>query len=167
VNEPKGEFAEAMKLADTAMQRVLGDAAVWIEEAQRPDPAPLPWPLKPASDTYARLLQEMIRQCVVNVMAAMAQAHQHALAVDPQDPEFQWVLRVVKRAVDEADQALLYVYSTPTSRYRLSGKRDFINWIKGQEVEAAVRSGLPRAEALAKLGFSRAAAYRAMKRKRP
>ncbi len=86
-------------------------------------------------------------------------------ALDPAEPDVQVLLRVVSRAITAADAALVKAFGGKRGGHRLTGKRDFANWVKAREVEGAVRAGVPRAQALALLPMSRAAAYRAMKRR--
>lgn len=162
---PDNEFTSALAAADRAMQRVLGDRQTWVDEAAASGAAPLPWPLQARGEGYPQLLRILAATAVDTVLQAMREADGIEVEVDPHDPQFQIVLRMVRRAVDAADAELREQFGGKRGTHRVSGKREFHNWLKQREVDAAVRSGLPRAEALASLGFSRAAAYRAMKRR--
>lgn len=182
---PDVEFTAAMAVADRAMLPILGDRAVWAEETARIDAAPLSWPpqivmVDPRANN-AGLLRALVLTAVEQVLLAMIEAEtgekapidplwrsrlQHIAGnLDPADHDVQIVLRVVNRAMVAADRVLCDEFGGKRGAHRLSGKREFFNWAKAREVSDAVRSGMPRAEALAALGFSRSSAYRAMKRK--
>lgn len=162
---PDVEFTAALATADRAMQAVLGDAEAWAAEAAREAADPVPWPLQALGEGYPQLLRILAATAVESVLQAIEQQHGHAVLADAADAEFQTVLRVVMRAVDAADTALRLLYGGIRGTYRLTGKREFHNWLKKREVEAALMSGHPRAEALTGLSISRAAAYRAMRRR--
>lgn len=169
-----------MAVADRAMQRVLGDRAVWAEESARANAVPLSWPPRIEAEGRAQLLQAFAEGAVESVLAAMWQAEtgepeptdprwrsrlsEVAQQLDPADPDVQVVLRVARRAVLAADADLCRDFGGIRGSHRLAGKRDWVNWVKAQAVDSAVRSGLARGEALAALGMSRASAYRAMHR---
>jgi hypothetical protein len=173
---PDNGFATAMAIAGRAMRQVLGDRTVWAQEAARTDAAPLPWPPADRVAGYPGLLRVLAITAVEDVLGAIVEAaagpqpvddprfrrrlQEVVDALDPDDPDAQIVLRVVRRALAAADRELV----RRLSGNRLDGKRDYHNWLKRQEVDAAIRSGMPRAEALRLLPLSRAAAYRAMKR---
>ncbi len=179
---PDVEFTAAMLVADLAMQRGLGSHGVWAEEAARTGAPLLPWP--PAMKGHGRpqLLRILAHTAVEMVMLSMHEAANQesaptgpefkarlyglVQALDPADQDVQIVLRVVNRAVQAADGAMCDRFGGKRGLHRLSGKREFLNWVKSREVDDAVRSGMSRAAALAALPFSRAAAYRAMKSKK-
>lgn len=184
---PDVEFTAALAVADRAMKPILCDHGIWAEEMARTDAAPLSWPpqikmIDPEIGDHAGLIQTLAVTAVEMVIVSMgeqltgeppaddpvsrAKLREIVQALDQSDPEVQIVLRVVNRAIQAADMVLCDQFGGKRGAHRLSGKREFLNWVKAREVEAAVRSGIPRAEALAALGFSRAAAYRAMNRKR-
>ncbi len=184
---PDVEFTAALAVADAAMRPVLCDRTVWAEEAARTDAEMLTWPPKivmaDAQENHAGLLRALVYSGVERVLLAMCEAEAGAKLpddpreranfqqivddLDPAAPEVQIVFRVVNRAMLAADAVLRSEFSGRRGGgHRLSGKQKFFNWSKAREVDIAVQSGVPRAEALEALGFSRAAAYRAMKRKR-
>lgn len=179
---PDVEFTAAMAVADRAMQQVLGDRAVWSEEQRRTGAASLSWPPRIEAEGREGLLKVLAITAVEQVLLAMVEAdsgerqpdddprfrayfHRIVQALDPADADVQVMLRVVRRALVAADTALIRDFGGQRGRRILTGKRAFANWVKCREVEAAIRSGIPRAEALRLLPISRAAAYRAMKRR--
>ncbi len=159
---PDVEFTAALAVADRALQAVLGDHAIWATEAENVAAAPLPWPLQQRGEGYPQLLRILAVEAVQSVLQAIHDAERQTVDADPASPDFQVILRVVHRAVQAADIAICSEFKPG----RLTGKRAFANWVKAREVQAAVQSGEPRADALGKLPMSRAAAYRAMKRRR-
>jgi hypothetical protein len=162
---PDNEFTAALLLAERAMQAVLGDRQAWIDEAANTAAAPLPWPLQARGEGYPQLLRILAVTAVDSTLAAMREADSIVIVADPANADFQLVLRMVRRAVDAADAAMKTAFGGKRGTHRLSGKREFHNWLKARDVEAAVRAGGKRADALAGLTMSRAAAYRAMKRR--
>lgn len=171
-----------MAVADRALQGVLGDPAVWAEESARADAVPLSWPPRIEAEGRAQLLQVMAMAAAESVLAAMWMAQTGepeptdprwrallsdlAAQLDPDDPAVQQLLRVVRRAVMAADAAIVRDFGGTRGARRLTGKREWMNWAKAEEVDQAVRARLKRGEALEALGMSRAAAYRAMHRDR-
>ena len=171
-----------MAVADRALQGVLGDPAVWAEEAARADAVPLSWPPQIEAEGRAQLLQAMAMAAAESVMASMwmagtgepeptdprwrAQLSELTAQLDPRDAAVQQVLRVVRRAVLAADAALVQGFGGTRGARRLTGKREWMNWAKAEAVDQAVRARLKRGKALEALGMSRAAAYRAMHRDR-
>lgn len=183
---PDVEFTAAMAVADRAMRSVLGDRQVWADESGRTGAAPLSWPptitmAQGVKGNHAGLLAAMAGAAVQTVLESMLEADAgHPPPEDPRrraqlrdivqhldaaDPEVQIILRVVERAITAASAALCAGFGGPRAPRRLTGKREFVNWMKAREVDAAVRSGIPRAEALAALGFGKSSAYRAMRRR--
>lgn len=160
---PDNEFTAVLAVADRALQGVLGDRAAWAEEAARDGAESLPWPLQARGEGYPQLLRILAATAVQSTLEAIHAAHGHEVRQDVDSADFQIILRVVNRAVQAADAAMR---ADQRGTHRLAGKREFHNWLKRAEVEAAVRAGGSRQDALAALPISRAAAYRAMKRKR-
>ena len=162
---PKNDLTEVLAVFEAAALEVLGDIDIWAEEARRERWAPLPWPVALQEEGYPRLLQAFVLGIVENVLGDMRATGW--IPPDPSTPEsweFQVLLRVVKRAVDAGDLAMR---KHSGGMGRLSGKRELENYFKREAVDAAIRSGLPRAQAFRDLGMSKASAYRAMKRNRP
>jgi len=159
---PDVEFTAALAVADSTLQGVLGDHAAWAEEAAREGAPALPWPLQARGEGYPQLLRILAMESVQSVLQAIHEADGHQVQQDVASAEFQIILRVVNRAVQAADKAIRREFRPG----RLTGKRAFSNWLKAREVDAAVRAGGSRQDALSALPISRAAAYRAMKRKR-
>jgi hypothetical protein len=181
---PDVEFTAAMAVADAAMRPILSDRAVWAEEADRAAAPPLTWPPQiKDTDPHAHtagLLQVLAITAVEQVLLSMREAEQPgepegpllhakvaeiAQALDPADPDVQVILRVVHRAVQAAASVLTKEFGGKRGAHRLSGKLKFLNWVKACKFDAAVRSGLPRAEALRALGLKHSSAYRANKRR--
>lgn len=177
---PDTEWSTAMAVADRVMMPILGDRAMWVEEAGRTDAASLSWPPQIDAEGCGGLLEAMAVTAVEQVLVSMyladsgqtepsdprfhARVREIVPQLDPADPYVQVILRVVCRAIVTVFDALRDQFGGKRGAHRLSGKREFFNWIKAREVDAAVRSGVPRAEALGALPMSRAAAYRAMRR---
>jgi len=159
---PDVEFTAALAVAERASRGVLCDHAAWAEEAANAAAEPLPWPLQMRGEGYPQLLRLMAAEAVQSTLEAIHEAEGETVDADPANADFQLILRVVHRAVLAADTAMRSTFKPG----RLTGKRDFLNWVKERQVQTAVESGRPRAEALGKLSISRAAAYRVMKRKR-
>lgn len=162
---PDVEFTAAMAVAELAIRETLRDRSAWLAECDRLDAEPLPWPLLSTGDGYPQLLRELARIAVQNALQAFRETQGIEIPADPTDPGFQVVLRMAKRATDAADAELRSKFGGKRGAHALAGKRAFWNWLKARSVEAAVQSGKPRAEALKDLTISRAAAYRAMKRR--
>lgn len=164
IEQPVGDFEAMLQTFEAAAFPVFTDRAVWMQEAQR-DAVPLPWPLRRDYSGYEGMLRLYARELVnLALVSAGAVLGWSEVPTDPMRREFQVVLRVVKRAVDAGDAAVLDRFG---GAGRLGDKREWQNKVKAQLVDAAVRSGLPRAKALEileRLGLSRAAAYRAMTR---
>jgi hypothetical protein len=161
----ESEARELLAIYDAAAQSVLGDPAVWAEESARADAPALPWPLPATGHGYPHLLRVFAVATVENVLDRIRIAHgaTAAPASDPDNPHFQVILRVVKRAGDKADQALCARFG---GTGRLSVKRELLKLGRERDAESAVRSGDPRSQAFEKAGISRAAAYRALSRAR-
>lgn len=178
---PDVEFTAAMAVADRELQATLGDEAVWAEEAARADAAPLVWPPRfGGAEGRAGLLASLAVAAAENVLVSMYEARSGA--PEPEDPRWrarlrcvvdhldpaaddvQIMFRVIARAVARADAALVRQFGGAKGSRRLTGKREWTNWLKAEEVDRAVRCGLSRGEALQALGISRAGAYRAMNR---
>lgn len=159
---PDVEFAAALAVADRALQRVLGDPVAWEVQLANKAAEPLPWPLQARGEGYPQLLRILAVEAVQSTLQAIHEAGGQTIDADPASVDFQLILRVVDRAVKAADIAIRSQFNPG----RLTGKRDFLNWVKEREVQTAVQSGGSRVDALGKLPISRAAAYRAMKRKR-
>lgn len=159
---PDVEFTAALAVADRALRGVLGDPGAWGDEAANGAAEPLPWPLQGHGEGYPQLLRLLAAEAVESTLQAIHETEGEVVDADPSSARFQLVLRVVNRAVLAADTAI----RSALLPGRLTGKRDFLNWVKWCEVQTAVEAGGPRAETLRKLPMSRASAYRAMKRKR-
>lgn len=162
---PDVEFTAVLEVAARAMRRVFEDREVWRIEACRENPPRLPWPLASTGKGAPQLLRWLASWGVENATHAWQTAHGLDLPADPESQAFQLVLRVVHRAVVAADADMRASFGSPRGEHRIAGKREFFNWLKASQVEHAVKSGAPRADALRKLPISRASAYRAMKRR--
>ena len=165
MKHPDGEFASVLAVADAAMLAVLGDFAAWAAEAAHEAAEPLPWPLPDKGEGYPQLLRILAVTAAEGALQAIEQQHGYIVPADAGDAEFQMVLRVVKRAVDAAEAAVRNQFGGIRGGHRLTDKLEFHNWLKKLEVEAAVKSGQPPKQALKGLSISRAAAYRAMRRR--
>jgi len=159
------EARELLAVYDAAARSILGDPAVWVEESTRTGAPVLPWPLAASGRGYPQLLRILAIASVENVLDCIRLAHGASAvpASNPADPDFQLILRVVKRAVDAADQALRKRFG---GTGRLSVKRELVKLARERDAEAAIRSGAPRTQAFEKAGLSKAAAYRALRRSR-
>ena len=166
---PDNETYEALEMGWRAMLPILYADDVWLQEIAREGAVPLPWPWLPTpgheKGTEA-LLRWLAEGTVDALLADFAASHEVHIDADANSPAFQVVLRVVKRAIRLAERRIVSSHAKPRGgAYILAGGRDLNNWIKKRMVDNAYRSGRPVGESLAKLPFSRAAAYRAPKRK--
>ncbi|MBK7459109.1 MAG: hypothetical protein IPJ42_12065 [Betaproteobacteria bacterium] len=168
----EGLAAERLELArellavfDAAARPILGDLAVWVEEAGRDGPAPLPWPLQPVGTSEAQLLGCFAAATVANALQAIEQAHgpQWVPPEDPADEGFQWVLRVACRATDAGQAALRARFG---GAGRLSIKREILKLAHELQALAAVRPDMKRGAGFKAAGLSKSAAYRALHRRR-
>jgi hypothetical protein len=168
----EGLAAERLKLArellavfDAAAQPILGDLAVWAEEAGRDGPAPLPWPLQQRGTGEPQLLRWLAAATVLNVLDSIEEAHgpQWVPPEDPADESFQMVLRVAYRATDAGQAALRARYGGAD---RLSIKREILKLARELQAEAALRPDVPRGAGFKAAGLSKSAAYRALHRRR-
>jgi hypothetical protein len=164
--QERAELArELLAVFDAAAQPILGDPAVWAEEATREAPAYLPWPLQPRGKGEAQLMRWLAAATVANVLAAIEEAHgpQWVPPEDQADESFQMVLRVAYRATNAGQAALRARFG---GAGRLSIKREIINLSRELRAEAAIRSGQPRLEAFMTAGLSKTGAYVALHRRR-
>jgi hypothetical protein len=156
---------ELLAVFDGAAQPILGDAAVWIEEAWRDGAAPLPWPLQQRGEGEAQLMRWLAAATVLNVLRAIAEADgpEWVPPEDPADESFQMVLRVAYRATDAGQAALRERFG---GAGRLSIKREILNLSRELQAEATLKSGARRIEGFKAAGLSKTAAYRALHRRR-
>ncbi len=154
---------ELLAVFDAAAQPVLGNPAVWVEESRRDNAEPLPWPLQSRGEGEAQLLRIFAAATVENVLQAIEYAHgpQWVPTVDPSDPDFQYVLRVARRAVDAAAIALRARFG---GTGRLSIKRELVNLMRERVATEAYKMGRMDTAAAAAGGLSRTAAYDARTR---
>ena len=161
IQPPESELAELLASALSTMGEVLSDRAVWEEESRRAA-ARLPWPIARPHDGYAQLGRLLVNFAVERALETMRNSDGITLHEDVNDPRFQLVLRVCKRAVDAADRKIVSDYGGAS---RIDGKRDFLNWVKSVLMEEAARSGLKGKAAAKAAGLSVASSYRAQHRK--
>ena len=156
---------ELLAVFDAAAQPILGDLAVWAEEARRDGAAPLPWPQPLRGEGYPQLLRILFATTVDSALQAIEQQHglQWVPREDPAEDDFQWVLRVAKRATDAGDLALSRRFG---GAGLLSIKRELLKMARERQAEAALRSGQRRAAAFGDVGLSKPGAYRALRRLR-
>lgn len=145
-------IARRMGMAEAAIHAVITNRAIWAEEEARTDAPPLPWPLEAGGEGLPAVLRWLATGTVETVLNAQAQTGTRT--------ELQVVLRVVKRAVDRAETILAPRWN------RLTGWRDFLNWLKAERMAEAARLGLKGHDAAAFAGLSVAGSYRAQHRKR-
>jgi hypothetical protein len=156
---------ELLAIVDSAARSVLGDEAAWSEESARAIAPALPWPVPVTGQGYPQLLRMFFVQAVDDVLDCIRIAHGAAAvpACDPDDPHFQVILRVAKRAIDAADWELRGRFG---GTGRMPIKRALLKLARERDAELAVRSGSPRGKAFEDVGLSKAAAYRALRRAR-
>lgn len=170
-DEVSGELAALIDTANAAIQPILGDKAIWAQEAAAGATTVLPWPLASVENGgYPELLRWFAIEAVQNVLDAMAR--QQGLPdgsirapADTSEPGFQVVLRVCKRAVDAADAAVLKEFA---GAGRVDGMRALKGWLIRKNIEHLQRTepGISVADAAARVGVSTAAAYRWIGKKR-
>lgn len=164
--EERAEAArELLAVFDAAAQPILGNAAVWVEESRRDNAEPLPWPLQSRGEGEAQLLRIFAAATVESVLQAIEDAHgpQWVPPEDPSDPDFQYVLRVARRAVDAAAVALRARFG---GAGRLSIKRELMNLLRERDASDAFKTGRLNMANAAACGMSRTAAYDALNRAR-
>ena len=155
---------EFLAVFHATVQPIWGSRSVWDQEAARLDATPLPWPLRMHGEGFAQLMRALAAASVDTVRDAIARTRgpQAVPPEDPTDPAFQMILRVVKRACDAAEVALC-------ARFGGSGplplKRELLKLARANDADRAIRSGMPRAQAFKAAGISKAAAYRALRRR--
>jgi hypothetical protein len=159
------DFERMMRLLDEEGRVVMGDPQVWLEEATRVDPAPLPWPLAGAKvHGYEKgVLAIAFHTFVEATVEAIAIAEGETVVKDPADPDFQMILRVAERAVQRGDKAVRSEFEDLIGP--VYGKREFLNKVKAALVEQALRAGGKVPTKIAKAGVSKSAYYRALHRK--
>ncbi|MBX3633942.1 MAG: hypothetical protein KF683_00860 [Rubrivivax sp.] len=162
---PPGEAGELLSIVDTACRRVLGDRAIWDQEAAREDPAPLPWPPQQRGKGFPQLMRIFAMAAVDTVLQSIADANGPGRVppADPASPDFQLVLRVVSRAVSAAEAELVQRFG---GTGRMSLKRGLAKWAAECEVDRIRRAGGGAVEGFKAAGLSKSAAYRADKRAR-
>jgi hypothetical protein len=156
---------ELIAVFDAAAQPILGDPAVWTEEASRESAAPLPWPLQQRGKGEAQLMRWLAAAVVANILSTIEEADgpQWVPPEDPANEDFQLVLRVAYRATNAGQAALRERFGGDV---RLSIKREIINLSRELQAAAAIRSRQPRLEAFKAAGLSKTAAYQALHRRR-
>lgn len=159
-----GELAALIDTANGAMDPVLANRSVWIEEAARQDAQVLTWPpvMEPA-DGLTEFLCKCACDAVDNVLNARARAQglpdgSVHVPDDTENENFQLVLRVCKRAVEAADAAIRKDFAKAG---RIDGKRAVEGYMIRKHIEYLQRTErLSVTDAAKKIGISPAAAYR-------
>lgn len=174
---PDCDYTCVIERALAVAAEVLGDRAVWAEEAARTGAAPLPWPLQRPGQGYAQLLRNMaenIAAAAVEAARAVACADRFrddpvswqavrltARELDPSDAAIQCLLRVVKRAVDAADHVMVAEFG---GQGRLEGKAAFKQWANKVAVDGALAAGFSVTDAAAAMGCSPETLYKLLRR---
>lgn len=175
---PEGEFATAVAIFDQAMSRVVGDPAVWVEEAA-PDRVlqglrePLPWPLRATGEGWPQFLLWRAEIWVERLLQALAQAFGPQWVPEPLDAlnvDFALILRVVKRGADQAEKATQAEFvGKRGGGHQLGDKQEFKDYLREVFVDEADRGGRVERDPAAvwrDLGVSRAQFYRILERVR-
>lgn len=169
-DEVRGEYANLIDTANDAMGPILADRNIWIEEAARQDMPILSWPpvIEPA-DGLSEFLSWCAREAVDNVLNAMARSKGLPdgavhIPADTENPNFQHVLRVCKRAVEAADAAIRRDFA---GAGRIDGKRAIEGYLIRQNIDHLQRTErLSVTDAAKRIGISTAAAYRWLSKKK-
>lgn len=147
---PDGEIGELLRVYVEAFTASLCDPRTWSAAADEDAPA--------AGDSLlARLGAELIPSISESLSPVLVE-----LGVVEAAVAAELGALVARRASVDAERAV-------TERFggqQIHMSRDVSNWLKRLRADAAIRSGLPRDEAFKLAGLSRAAAYRALNRKR-
>ena len=156
---------DLLAVVDAAALPILADPAVWIEEASREDTRAIAWPLQGPETSEAQLLRYFATETVRIVLQTIEEAHglQWVPQEDPADKDFQLVLRVVRRAIDQTSIAMRARFG---GAGRMSIKRELMNIMKERTAAEAFKAGKLDVQAAAEGGMSRSATYRALHRPR-
>ena len=161
------DFETWLRLLEDCRLAILCDPKAWLVEAGNHGARPLAWPRPVEGRGYKRFVAWTFNELVEGAMQAMRESDEPAELIppmDPMDPVFQVVLRLAQRTIEEWDKRVVQEFRGLVGP--ISGRREFLKALKLARVHEAVRSGLPRGEALKRLqqehGISRAAAYRRM-----
>jgi len=154
-----------------ASRTVWNDPAAWIEERDSADARLLVWTRPVEGTGYEQLLAALFN-AEVDFILVILEAREHPalpdFPPDINDPKFQVVLRVMHRAYLRGKAAVDAFEDMPGAD-RVTGMKEFKADYRALAVDLIQRSGLRKEmgdEAFEALGISRAAAYRAMGRRR-
>ena len=171
VGEPPSDFTALMQAFLDASKSIWNDPAVWIEERDRnvTDGRLLAYPLPVDQGTQHQQFLAVLFNGEVEVVLGILEHHKHpAFPGEPHDvhdPRMQIVLRVMHRAIDKGEAAMVKLFGDGEI---VSGRREYQNKITDDFVDLMVRSGLKRGfgdEIFALGDVSRASAYRSMARR--
>ena len=156
-------------LGDVCAQ-VLGDPQTWIDAATATAPRPLAWPWLEQGTGWQQLLAKAFNIYVDQALLAiqMSRGERWVPVANPQDKDFQFVLRAAHTAHQKFKHELVEWARRVGKIGRLSGIRDLRNRLKAEAVAAAITASRNRGErvpAVAIAGGSKSSAYRAMHRK--
>ena len=167
---PTSDFSTVVEIVADVGVCVLGDPQAWVaalQHVQGGDPRRLQWPRPGPRRDYRGLINLAFEGYVAQCLVALAQI-EVAPPVDQGDDEFQMVLMVSQWAIERLDAQLVRWAKDARLIKRVSGIRDFRNWMCSEAAAAAVTASNQRgqrAAALALTGISSSAAYRALRRK--
>jgi hypothetical protein len=145
---------------DEAAEVVLADPDVWLEEARRTDAPMVPWPPRLAPRGWLQALGLLAEGKAVEVYFQIAGGPFGDMLLPPMigtDPDFQMLLRVVLRAADAGQAALVAHYGGD----RLSLAREYQKMQREVDAELARRAGGGVRAGFKAAGLSPSAAYRA------
>jgi hypothetical protein len=156
------EFDTVWGLFNQAGKDILGSPEAWLEEAHRPHPQRLLWPLPAPKKNGEKLAYWLGQVAVEHTLAAIREAHgEEAVPQDVNGEDFQLVLRMAARVVDR-------VYDEARAKFGpgvLQGKQDFMNRMRAAAVKEANKPGQKR-QLFAAMKISKSAAYRFEKKSR-
>lgn len=156
------EFDWVWDRFNQAAKDILGSQDTWVEEAHRPQPKRLLWPLPTPKRNAEKLAYWLGAAAVEHTFAALREAEgEHAVPQDVNSDYFQLVLRMARRVVERVYEEGLAKFGPGV----LQGKREFLKRMREALTEQANRPGHKR-ENFADLGLSKSAAYRAEARAR-
>lgn len=146
---------------------VLDDPLVWSQENANPEPRRLAWP-RPYEGSQNNRNFSLWFNADVDVVLVILKERQDPMAPnwppDVRDPKMQVVLRVMQRAMEAGEAALVAEFGAEFGGERVFGKRDFKNRVVEETAAEALRLQMTRSEASAMTGIGLRRGQRARER---
>lgn len=162
-----GRIAEAVAVYNAASWPVLSSDEAWQQEAASEERRLMAWP-RPCVGTQLNRLLSILFDSDVNVMLVLLRAYDDPRSPtwppDVRDPKMQVLLRVVQRAMQAGEAAMVEKFGLD----ELNGLRDFKNVVNERTaayaLDVAAKTGWTRDKVFSDMGLPRRLGFRAVKR---